>query len=184
MEVNYMRASRVITIILGFFMIIAGFYCLFNPAITYLTLGYVIGVTMIFDAIGGLIFWNERKKKGLSDGWALVGAIASLVFGIVLIGSAALQLLMDMAIIYLVAIWLVVIGVIRIFLANKLRKTKDAQVAELLGRHWLLLMIAGILLVICGILSFMDPTGLIVALGIHFGLNVIIVGANMIAAAA
>lgn len=179
-----MRTSRIITFILGIFMILTGIYCLFNPAMTYMTLGYVVGINMIVDAVGGIIVWHERKKEGSADGWALAGAIASLVFGVILIGSTALQLIVDMTIVYLAAIWLIVIGIIRIILANKLHKVRTALDAEILGRRWWLVMIAGILLVICGVLSLFNPSGLIVAIGIHFGLNIIIAGANMIAVAA
>ena len=179
-----MKTSRIITFILGIFMILTGVYCLFNPAMTYMTLVYVVGINMIVDAVGGIILWRERKKEGAADGWALAGAIASLVFGIVLIGSTALQLVVDMTIVYLAAMWLIVIGIIRIVLANKLHKVRKALDAEILGRRWWLVMVTGILLVICGVLSLFNPAGLIVAIGIHFGLNIIIAGANMIAVAA
>ena len=58
-----MRTSRIITFILGIFMILTGVYCLFNPAMTYMTLGYVVGINMIVDAVGGIILWRERKKR-------------------------------------------------------------------------------------------------------------------------
>lgn len=179
-----MKASRIITTILGVVMIGTGIYCLFTPALTYMTLGYIVGINMIIDAIGGLILWHERKKAGAADGWALAGAIASLVFGIILTGSAALQLIVDMTIVYLAAFWLIVIGVIRIVLSLRLRKVRKALDAEVLGRRWWLVMLIGILLVACGILSLFNPSGLIIAIGINFGLNIILAGVNLIVTAA
>ncbi len=120
----------------------------------------------------------------MSSGWELAGAIASLVFGIILIGSTAMQLIVDMTIVYLAAIWLIVVGVIRIMVALRIHKVRKALDAEILGRRWWLILIAGILLIVCGVLSLFNPTGLIVAIGINFGLNIIIAGANMIAVAA
>lgn len=133
-----MKLSRILTCILGVVMIGTGIYCLCAPAMTYLTLGYIVGIKMILDAIGGIVFWSTRKKAGLADGWSLAGAILSLLFGIVLIGSAALQLIVDMTIVYLAAIWLIVVGVVRFVLPLRLRKIKKALNAELLGRHWCL----------------------------------------------
>ena len=179
-----MKTSRIVTFILGIVMIITGMYCLMNPVMTYMTLGYVVGVNMIIDSVGGIILWHERKKEGMSSGWELAGAIASLVFGIILIGSTAMQLIVDMIIVYLAAIWLIVVGVIRIMVALRIHKVRKALDAEILGRRWWLILIAGILLIVCGVLSLFNPTGLIVAIGINFGLNIIIAGANMIAVAA
>ncbi|XME03617.1 hypothetical protein QYZ88_005415 [Lachnospiraceae bacterium C1.1] len=35
-----MKTNRIITLILGMVMVISGVYCLFTPAITYMTIGY------------------------------------------------------------------------------------------------------------------------------------------------
>ena len=70
-----MKTSRIVTFILGIVMIITGMYCLMNPVMTYMTLGYVVGVNMIIDSVGGIILWHERKKEGMSSGWELAGAI-------------------------------------------------------------------------------------------------------------
>lgn len=179
-----MRTSRIVAFILGIVMIVSGVYCLFTPVMTYMTLGYIVGINMIIDAIGGIITWSDRKKAGRADGWTLGGAIASLVFGIVLLTSAAMQLVVDMTIVYIAAAWLVVIGVIRIIHACKVHKLRKALDAEVLGKRWWLMLLIGILLVVCGILSFINPTGLIIAIGINFGLNIIVAGANLIAVAA
>ena len=106
------------------------------------------------------------------------------MFGIVLLGSTALQLVVDMAIVYIAAAWLVVIGILRIVHAARVRKLRKALDAEILGKRWWLMMLIGILLVIGGILSFINPTGLIIAIGILFGLNIIVAGAHLIAVAA
>lgn len=179
-----MKASRIITLLLGIVMIITGVYCLFTPMMTYMTLGYIVGFNMVMDAIGGIVTWSDRKKAGQADGWTLAGAIISLVFGIVLLGSTALQLVVDAVIVYIAAAWLIVIGILRIVHAAKVHKLRKALDAEILGKRWWLMMLIGILLVIGGILSFINPTGLIIAIGILFGLNIIVAGANLIAVAA
>ena len=178
-----MKFSKVITIILGVVMIVSGIYCLFTPAMTYLSLGYIVGFNMVLDAIGGISTWSDRKNKGKADGWTLAGAIASLLFGILLLGSAAKQLGVDMMIVYIAAAWLVVTGILRIIRAGRLRKIHKEFQTNLLGKHWWVIMLAGILLVVCGALSFANPAGLMVAIGINFGINLMVAGASLIATA-
>ena len=50
---------------------------------------------------------------GEADGWMLAGAIVSLAFGLVLLASGALQLGVDL--------WIVVVGILRIARASRLR---------------------------------------------------------------
>lgn len=171
---------KVITIILGVLMVIAGIFCLLNPALTYLSLGYILALGMVMDAIGGIFTWSERRKKGLADGWTLAGSIISLVFGLVLLGSAFMQVMVDAMIVYLVAFWLLVVGIIRIVGAIQLHRLHKEYEQNLLGQQWWIPLLSGILLVACGILSFSNPVGLILALGINFGINMIVAGASLI----
>lgn len=76
-----------------------------------------------------------------------------------------------------------ILGIIRIILASKLHKVRKGLDAQILGRRWLPIMIVGILLVVCGVMSLFNPSGLIIALGIIFGLNIIVAGANLITVA-
>ena len=170
--------------ILGAFMIVTGVYCLLTPAMTYLALGYIVGFNMVLDAIGGIAAWSDRKKAGEADGWTLAGAVVSLAFGLVLLGSAAMQLVVDMMIVYMAAAWLVAIGVIRIIRSVRLRRIHQKLQTELLGKRWWIVMLTGILLVMCGVMSFANPSGLMVAIGINFGINIIVAGASLIAIAA
>lgn len=180
-----MNAKRIITLILGIILIITGIYCLMAPALTYMTLGYLIGLNMAADAIGGILLWFERRKDGVADGWALAGAIISFIFGIILVGSNVMQLFVDIAIVYMAAIWLIITGIIRIILSSRMRmlKSVEDEGAKYLGRHWWLVLIMGILLIVCGAFSMFNPAGLIIAIGINFGLNIIISGFNLISAA-
>ncbi len=179
-----MSLSRIVTFILGIFIIMTGMFCLMNPAITYMTLGYIIGINMIVDAIGCIVIWNEKKKQGESDGWMLAGAILSFLFGIALISSNAMQIAVDMMIVYVAAVWLILTGIISVVLSNRLRTFHNAPGSEDIGKRWWIPLITGVLLIICGVLGFVSPAGLIVAIGIQMGLTIIVVGVNMIAVSA
>ena len=179
-----MKAARILTLILGVMMIVTGVYCLFTPAMTYLTLGYIVGFNMMMDAIGGIATWSDRRRLGIADGWTLAGSIASLAFSVILLGSAAMQLAVDLMIVYIAAMWLVVSGIIRIIRGVQLRKLQKALQTQAIGSRWWLVLLTGILLVAFGVLSFSDPSGLMVAIGINFGINIIVSGVGLVAVAA
>ncbi len=88
-----------------------------------------------------------------------------------------------MTIVYIAAVWMIVLGIIRIMLSHQLHRIRRELDAQILGRKWWLVMILGILMIAAGIFSLFNPAGLIIAIGINFGINIIIAGANMIAAA-
>ena len=171
--------AKVLSIVLGILMIISGFYCLFTPDMTYLMVGYVVGLSMVFDAIGRFVYWWQAKKEG-ADGWMLTGAILSAVFGFFILNSSALQLAIDNFIVYYIAIWLVFNGIIVIVRAWKIRRFHKDWDTKLLGKHWYTPLCIGILLCVFGILSLLNPTIIASAIGIFIGLGIISAGANMI----
>ena len=63
-----MKARKVLTIILGIVMVLTGIYCIFTPAATYMTLGWVIGFSMLLDAVGKICAWAEARKFGMAVG--------------------------------------------------------------------------------------------------------------------
>ncbi|MBR1598858.1 MAG: DUF308 domain-containing protein [Lachnospiraceae bacterium] len=175
-----MKFVKICSVVIGILMIVTGLYCIFNPGITYLSIGYAIGISMILDAFGRFYAWWQLKKEGQADGWMLVGSILSAVFGIILITDAAAQLSVDVFIAYMAAAWILihaVITVIRALNARKLHKTLETR---FVGKHWWLGMVIGILMCIFAILSLMNPGVIMASIGIFIGLGVITAGANMI----
>jgi len=175
-----MKVLKVVSVIVGILMIAAGLYCVFNPAITYLSIGYIVGVSMLLDAVGRIYAWWQLKKEGNADGWMLAGAVISAVFGIILIGNGAAQLSMDVFIAYMAAIWILIHAIIAIIRAFRARKFHKALSTRFLGKHWWLGLIIGILMCVFAILSLMNPTVIMAAIGTFIGLGVIVAGANMI----
>ncbi len=175
-----MTASRILTGILGVLMIIAGFFCMLWPGMTYVACVWMIGIVMIVGGIANIISWSDRKKLGLADGWSLAGAIVSIIFGIVLLVSFAMQALMDVFVAYFVAAWLLIYGIIRIVMAFKLRKVQDEVGAATGSARWGWVLAMGILMVICGIIGFFNPISLMLALGFIVGIAIIVYGFDLI----
>ncbi len=179
-----MNASRVIAIILGVLVIIGGVWCLMTPGATYLSLAWLLGIVMVADGIANIVTWFQLRKMGHSNGWALAGAIVSIVLGVVVLGSSAAQLAVDLFLAYMLAVWLIISGIARIFFGWRMRQaTRIAQV-QIVGHSWWAPFILGILLAIVGVLSLFNPTALMLATGMMIGLAIIVSGVSVIALAA
>ena len=174
---------KVLAIIMGILMIAGGFCCLFAPADAYMMVGYCVGLSMIFNAIGLFAMWCQENDAGIPDAWTLVGAIASIVLGFFVINSEALQVGIDVFLAYYIAVWLVVYGIVAIvrsFQINKLHK--EYQTVQL-GTHWWILLIIGIIMVAFGILCLFKPVVTVTTMGIFIGIGVIFSGALLITVA-
>ena len=174
------KFGKVLMVIMGILMILSGIVCLFNPGYTYLMVGYVVGFAMVFDAVGRIAAWWELRNTPEASGWLLAGGILSMVLGFFLLNSAALQLGVDAFIVYYVAIWLVILGIMVICRAWKLRKFHKEWDTKMLGSHWYLPLILGILMIAFGVFCLFKPLVMASTLGIFIGLGVVSTGANMI----
>ena len=174
------KITRVLYFIFGIYMIIGGFYCLFKPGLTYLSIGYVIGISMILDAIVSFMVWWETRKTAEADGWMLASSILSAVFGFFVLNNTVLQLGLDAFIIYYIAVWFVIRGIFLISRAAKVRRLHKTWDTKTIGTHWYLPLILGILLILFGILSMFKPLVLASTIGVFIGLGIISFGADMI----
>ena len=170
---------KVITIILGILLAVGGIYCMFAPVATYAALGAVIGVAMIVEGVGSIVTWNSLRKAGLASGWTLAGAIISLVLGIVLLGSYAMQFAIDVFIAYFIAIWLVVAGITRVVSAIGMRNSLGKEGA----RGWIIQVVLGVLIAILGVLCVFNPLSIAAGVGLMLGVSIVLTGAALIAAA-
>ena len=152
--------------------------------LTFLTLGYMIGVGMLLDGIGRIVNWYQMDRGTEQSGWVLVSAIISLTLGIILMGSDAMQLAMDAFIVYMAIAWLITLGILRIAHALRIRKMRnnirDFQPDTPFGRNWWIALIFGILLIVFGIIGLFAPATIIETIGTLIGLSIIIAGANLI----
>ncbi len=175
---------QVLSVILGVLLIMAGASCFVLPEMTFLMLGYIIGIVMLVEGVERMIIWFQRDRGTDQSGWTLFSAIFSLVMGVILICNDILQLTMDVFIVYMCIGWLIFLGILRIVHAFQVRKMrKEAQAHDQhteLGRDWWVALILGILLVACGVIGFFVPAVVAGTIGILIGIGIIICGINLI----
>ena len=165
--------KKVLGIVLGILMSIGGIYCLTSPAATYATVSMVFAIVLVENAIGYFFIWNEERKVGISDGWQLVSAILSLVGGIFLASNFAAQLIVDAALLGVIAGFMVAFGITRIVDSFKLKKV-------ITGNAWIFVLISGILITVAGVLSLINPAALAITIGVNMGINIFLTGIALI----
>ena len=175
---------KILSVLFGIMIIVDGVICLALPGLTFLTLGYMIGLGMLLDGIGRIINWFQMDRGAEQSGWVLVSAIISLTLGAILMGSDAMQLAMDAFIVYMAIAWLIALGILRITNALRIRKMRnnirDFQVGTPFGRNWWIALLFGILLIAFGIIGMFAPATIIETIGTLIGISIIISGANLI----
>ena len=163
-----MSGMKIAAIIFGVLLIIGGVYCLMYPVATFGALGWLIAIAMFVEGVGSALTWKERRRYGLADGWTLAGAIVSILLGIGVLCSVAMQMALDTFLAYLIAAWLVFGGIARIMGGIKLNSIRSWGV-RVKVQNWWLLVVAGILLVIMGIVCFIHPMIAMASVGMIMG---------------
>ena len=171
---------RFLIIFMGLFILIGGVFCLFAPQTTYMQTGYVIGVLMLFHAVGNIVAWFDAKKYDEISGWYLVGAIISFIFAILILSTPLMQGAINVVILYMVIAWFIVMGSMGIVFAFKLKELKNKLPDVFKGSRWIVVLIASILLVIFAVICMFNPATMSGMLGTFIALSFIFTGANLI----
>ncbi len=166
-------------------MIVSGSYCLFTPAGTGLDIGYIIGLSMIFDGIGRIVGWFSVRKTIRESGWALAASIISFILGIVLSVSMFAQLAVDLFIAYMTALWLIALGIVRIIRSIRVRGIRkrvkeDYDRNTEYGKSWWVYLLLGVFIAIYGVVCAIYPIVSLAAIGTFIGIGIIMAGANLI----
>ena len=113
---------------IGVLLLLCGIFCLFSPVESSSVIPYLIGIALVATGIGKIFRWADEKRYFGQSRWNLAGAIISLLFGVLIIMSPALQLSMGASMIVLIGCWITMMGILRIVHAFKLRKIDAAYV--------------------------------------------------------
>jgi uncharacterized membrane protein HdeD (DUF308 family) len=110
-------ATRVLLALLGVFSLIIGLYAVRHILITLLALGLLLGIFWVVSGVIELFNAAQHRTMG-SRGWTALMGVLSIVAGLVLLAYPGLSLL-TLAI--LLSVWLLVLGLMEITLALRLR---------------------------------------------------------------
>jgi uncharacterized membrane protein HdeD (DUF308 family) len=153
----------------GLFAVIFGLIALLAPRIALLAFIYVFAAYALVD--GGIAVITAIQERDLLYrwGWILFEGILSILAGIIAFANPSLTALV---LLYIIAAWAIVTGVMEIVAAFAIR--------EFVSREWVLAL-AGIVSVVFGILLFFSPGAGILSIlwvvgiyGIVFGILFIV----------
>ena len=112
--------TRVLLALLGVLSLIIGLYAVRHILITLLALGLLLGIFWVVSGVIELFNALQHKTMG-SRGWTAVMGVLSIVAGLVLLAYPGLSLL---TLALLLSVWLLVLGLMEITLALRLRSAR------------------------------------------------------------
>lgn len=161
----------VLTIILGILMVIGGFVCLLTPLATTFGVIYFYIILIFVTGIVFLVKCIAYKRFGID----LIFAILSLIAGGFIVFSPNATFLTEAILLYIMASWLIVRGVVGIVNAFKAK-------AIIGGGLFAAALIISILVILAGIYSFVHPLVFAGFLGILASCYFIVEGIDLISA--
>ena len=161
--------TKVLIVLSGILLIVTGIYVLASPGATLLSMAWFIGLMTLISGVVKIInyFTAERGKEGA--GWLLFSAILDILFGIFYLGH---QLIVAAALPFLFSAWVLFSGVNCILYSVDMKKVGF--------QRWWLLLVFGILMVLMGISSIMEPLQAVIAMTTMVGIGFIIRGISQI----
>lgn len=178
---------KVLAVVLGILVIIAGIFCAFYPGLTVMTFIWILGIAMVVAGISNLCTYSAKKKNGQATGWTIFGAIVSILLGLFIVFSKLFALEINAILIIFLGAWLFVYGIFTIIAACKVHSLAKENPDTAFGSNWGWGLALGIIMVLLGILILCNFfTSMIVIdafFGILIGVSIIVAGINTIALA-
>lgn len=150
-------------------MAICGVSCICTPVMTFLEAGYFLVILLLVYGIGAIVRGVMEKEYGMP----FFFGILSVILGIVIMVVPGLKLMTDGMLIYLMAAWFLLQGVVGILVSLKQKKLAD-------NKGWIWTMVLGVLGVLLGLYSLVHPMLLAFTFGILVGIYFIESGISMI----
>ncbi len=160
---------KAILIITGILTAILGFYAMSVPFMTFLAIGWVLGMMLLINGIENIVLGITQKSK---DVWGYLLGGALIILGCILLFNGIQRFLTDVMFAYLVGAGIGVAGVYRL-VETFTAKYKDTW-KTVLG------IILGVLYVITGIFAFCHPFVTMVSVGMIMGISCVLYGVELI----
>ncbi len=167
---------RLLKIIADVILVLSGIFCFANPGTTFLSVAFVLGLSMLLSGISGILAYGWLVKRETPSKVVLIEGIMTLILGFLTLSN---QLLSDSSVIVFFSLWVIFSGVLRLTDAVSEWKLKDYS-----KRYWLLGV--GFFGIILGIYGFnnniMFDFSTVMMTGFIFvmqGINVLIIGIHL-----
>ncbi len=146
----------------GMVAIIFGVLALFLPGLTIAALVLLFGAFAFVEGLFAVV--GALRGRHRDWGWHLVDGLIGIAIGLV---TAFWPGLTALGLLYAIALWAILTGIVRIAIAVRLR--------DLAGHPWLL-GILGLVSLVVGIILVLAPVAGVLAIVWLIGLNAIVIG--------
>jgi len=157
--------SRVLWIIAGVILIIAGIFCLYNPDVGLLTMSLCLGIAMMISGIIDIVIFVKWNGKMYGAGWFLADGILTVLLALFLLFNQEFTML---SLPFIFGMWLLFSGI------NYFVNSFELQTFGVKGWGWLTAL--GVLLAVVGFFSLFNPIADLFALSILSGILLICEG--------
>lgn len=161
--------SRVLWIISGILLVIAGIICLQSPAAALSSLSLFFGVAMLFSGIVDILIFAGGHNYMAGAGWLLVDGILTLLLSIFILCD---QWFTALTLPFIFGMWLLFSGI------SKFVNSLEMECLGVQGWGWFTAL--GLILAIVGFFSFFDPISSIMAITVLVGMFLILQGITSI----
>ena len=140
------NAIRILSVVAGALLIIAGAYCLFHQEVAVLSAGFILGLLLLTSGIVEIVAFAKGHTMLTGAGWLLLDGILSVLMSLFLLFDEAFTML---SLPFLFTFWLLFSGISRFV------NSFDLKAFGIRGWGWVTAM--GVLLIIAGFIGLMDP---------------------------
>ena len=140
--------SRVLWIVAGVLLIVAGGACMLHPGAALSGLSFLLGMAMLFSGVVDIMIFATAGSSIYGSGWFLVDGILTVLLSIFLLCN---QMFTMMTLPYILGMWLLFSGITKFVNSFDLRRFGV--------RGWGWVTAFGLLMAAAGFLSFMAPLG-------------------------
>lgn len=160
---------QIFMIILGGILILGGLSCMVTPIMTVMELGYFLILLLLVYGIARIVRSVASKDYGLD----FVLGILSVILGILILVVPGLKAMTTGMLLYIMAGWFGVQGIVSIFRALEIKKNDG-------GSMWIWGICSGVLCILMGLYSAVHPIVLALTMGLMVGFYFIVSGINII----
>lgn len=161
--------SKVLWIVAGALLIIAGIICLCNPGTALVSMCLFMGILMLFSGIVDIVIFAKGNQQIAGAGWFLADGILSFILGLMLLFNQTFALV---TLPFIFGMWLLFSGI------NSFANSFELKRLGIRGWGWFTAL--GVILIVIGFFSFFDPVADLFALSVLVGILLIAQGFSII----
>ena len=158
-------SSRVLWILSGVLLILAGVLCLRSPGTALEGLTVILGLVMLFSGIVDILIFTGTHNYMIGAGWLLMDGILTVILSLFVLFD---HWFAAMTLPFIFGIWLLCSGI------SKFVNSFDLQRLGIRGWGWFTVL--GIVLTLVGFASFLSPVTGMITIAVLVGLFLILQG--------